>query len=222
MKTIKVNHMVPSLPVLQVFMILHGINKNAASFIVGGWVRDELRGIAGKDVDIVTDIPLDTVEAAFTEAGWEVKDTGKVFLVTNVSKDGCTYEIANFRKDSKTSDGRRPSVVEIGTIMEDAARRDFTVNALYFDPWTGTVIDPTGQGLDDLDKGVLRFVGRAKDRIKEDYLRVFRFYRFIKKGFTPNRNTLRVVREMFADALSKLPAERIRDEIEKAVSITWS
>jgi len=203
------------LQLLQISMILTTHSKE--SYLVGGCVRDSLTGKVPKDYDFVTDIRYDDLERIFNEAGWGVSKTGQNFLVMNVSKNGVQYEIANFRKDSVTSDGRRPDSVEVGTIDEDAQRRDFTVNAVYYKLDTGEFVDPTGRGLEDIQSRTLRFVGRAEDRIKEDYLRVFRFYRFLKKGFTAAKKDMRVVRTMFTEAYSNTCAERVREELEKMV-----
>ena len=205
--------------VMQVFLILDGVSKN--NYLVGGCVRDMLLNRTPADYDFVTDATLDTVEKAFTEAGWKVSLTGKQFLVVSISKDGEQYEIANFRKDGVSTDGRRPDTVEIGTIEEDAKRRDFTINALYLKPGRFTadmldeLVDPTGQGQTDLYNKTLRFIGKPEDRIREDFLRVFRFYRFATKGFRPDQKSLRACRELFNEAYAKTTPERVRMELEK-------
>lgn len=196
-----------------IFAILGQFSKN--SFLVGGCVRDFSLGKVPKDFDVVTDVPMATAKKAFEASDWKVKETGESFLVLSISKDSQQYEVANFRKDGVYLDGRRPSSVEIGTLQEDAERRDFTVNALYWNFLTGEVLDPLGTGLDDLKTKLLRFIGRPKDRIREDYLRVFRYYRFLKKGFTPHPKSMRACREMFNEAYQKTTPERVRAELEK-------
>jgi poly(A) polymerase len=202
--------------ILQIFIILK--NYSANNFFVGGCVRDDLLGRKPKDYDIVTDIPMDLLEAVFTGAGWRVTGAGKAFLVLNVSKGHQQFEIASFRKETNY-DGRRPQSVDIGTMQEDAHRRDFTVNALYKNPWTGEIIDPTGQGKRDLADRVLRFIGDPRDRIKEDRLRVFRFYRFLTKGFKPDKKSLQVCRTMFGESYKQTTPERVREELEKMTKI---
>lgn len=202
-----------NLDLLQIFMVLK--NRTSNSYLVGGCVRDYMLHVEPKDFDIVTDIKYNQLEKDFTEAGWKVNATGKAFLVLSISKNGRQYEIANFRKDGVYKDGRRPETVEIGTIEEDAARRDFTVNALYFDLNTYETVDPTGKGKSDLEKRILRFIGKPQDRIQEDYLRVFRFYRFLTKGFKPDPKSLRAVREYFNEAYPQVTPERVRAELEK-------
>jgi len=233
-----------TLDILQIFLILRELTEN--SWLVGGCVRDALIGKVPKDYDIVTDVPMDILESAFKASGWEVKDTGMKFLVLNIAKmfektewgvKGLSkgiitptsyptfsfssghehFEIANFRKDGVYSDGRRPDSVEIGDINDDAHRRDFTVNALYQNPFTGEIRDPTGKGLKDIKKRILRFIGDPKARIEEDHLRIFRFYRFLTKGFTPEPRSLRACREMFNSAYPQITPERVRTEVERMV-----
>lgn len=199
---------------LQAFLILKGLTDNV--YLVGGCVRDMLLGLVPKDYDIVTNVHMDLIEKEFTSNGWKVDATGKQFLVLTISKNGDIYEIANYRKDIGSTDGRRPDSVEIGTLEEDAARRDFTVNAIYWNPFNNQYIFPIKESQEDLSNKVLRFVGKPKDRIKEDYLRLFRFYRFLAtKGFNPHKNSLKACREMFNEAYSKTNPERVRNELER-------
>jgi len=204
-----------ALSFLEVKMIL--VYHSKESYLVGGAVRDLLLGNSPKDLDFVTDIPYKELTAIFEEAGWATKATGEAFLVLNVSKNGNHYEIANFRKDVN-EDGRHCDVV-VGTIEEDCKRRDFTINSLYLKLDSGIIIDPCSTGIKDIEERVIRFNGDPKKRIEEDYLRVFRFYRFITKGFTPDKKHLKVVRTMFNTAYKNTNPERVREEIEKMVDI---
>ena len=133
---------------LQLYLLLSNLSSN--TYLVGGCVRDMLLGIEPKDFDIVCDIDLDLVSQTLQKNGWKVDEAGKQFLVMIVSKNNEQFEIANFRNDGNYSDGRRPDSVSIATINEDCIRRDFTVNSLYFNPFTNQVLDPTGKGLQDL------------------------------------------------------------------------
>lgn len=198
-----------------IFAILKQFSAN--NYMVGGCVRDILMGKDFKDIDIVTDVPIAKSKPAFIAAGWKVNETGEKFLVLSISKDHQQYEVANFRKDGIYLDGRRPESVEIGTMKEDAERRDFTVNALYLDFDSNVVLDPNETGQADLDNRILRFIGKPKDRIKEDYLRVFRFYRFLAKGFQPHPGSIRACREYFNEAYPKITPERVRAELEKMI-----
>lgn len=205
------------LDLLQVFLILQGLTNN--NYLVGGCVRDLLLKKTPKDYDIVTDAHYNSLIEIFTDSGWYVQTVGSHFLVCVVYKNGKHYEISNFRKDGFYLDGRRPLSVEAGTIDDDAFRRDFTINALYLNPFSNVIIDPTKSGLNDLKTKTLRFIGRAEDRLKEDNLRAFRFYRFIAKGFKPHKPHLKVVRTMFNDCCKNTNPERVREEMEKIVNL---
>jgi tRNA nucleotidyltransferase/poly(A) polymerase len=203
------------LALLEIMTIIR--NKSANTYLVGGCVRDMLLGREPKDFDIVTDASIEELSHDLIASGWELKGVGDHFLVNVVSKNGNVFEIANFRKEAGFSDGRRPDKVEIGTLQEDAARRDFTVNSIYFDPFNGQYIDPN-DGIKDLKAKILRFIGKPRDRIKEDYLRVFRFYRFLAKlGFEGHPKSLSACREMFNEAYRNTTPERVRVEIERIV-----
>lgn len=199
-----------------IFYLLSLKSKN--NFLVGGCVRDSFLGKEPKDFDIVTDVHMDTSTPLFEANGFTVKECGEAFLVLNISKNGEQFEIANFRKEGVYLDGRRPTSVEIGTLEEDAVRRDFTINALYENPLTGEILDPTGRGLSDIKNRTLRFIGNPKDRIKEDYLRVFRFYRFLAtKGLNADSKSLKACRQYFSEAYLHTTPERVRLELERLI-----
>lgn len=183
------------------------------SFIVGGSIRDILLGKTPKDFDFVTDIPYDKLKEIFSGDEYSFKETGKQFLVFNLNFNGVDYEIANFRKDGTYSDSRRPDSVSIGTIEDDMARRDFTINAMYFNYKLGLVC--TKQSFEDIKNRKLRFIGSPEDRIKEDGLRIARFYRILKsKELIPDEKSLRAVRTNF-DKLLQVSSHRIMMEIER-------
>lgn len=208
---------------LEVFCILSGIynnDKKEESYLVGGCVRDILLNKNPKDFDVVTNIPIENVITEFSNNGWKVSEAGKQFLVCIISKNGNSIEIANFRNDLTYIDGRRPEGIEIGTIEEDANRRDTTINALYLDPYTSEILDPTGKGLLDLKNKIIRMNGKAEDRIKEDLLRIMRVYRFASVlKFEIDKKTLIACRKHFNEMMIKIPGERIKNEIEKIVGI---
>ena len=185
------------------------------NYIVGGAVRDLWMKKTPNDWDVVTDIPMDKLIELFEDGGFKVTKTGIAHLVLNVHFSEFVVEISNFRKD-KSCDGRHADV-EVGDIKTDAFRRDFTVNSLFINTKTLEVLDPTGQGLDDINNRVLRFVGNPKGRINQDYLRCMRYYRFLSKGFKADKKSLKAVREMWNEAYEKTTAERVRVEIEKMV-----
>ena len=208
---------------LEVFCILSGIFNDSSdkkSYLVGGCVRDILLNKNPKDFDVVTNIPIENVITEFSNNGWKVSEAGKQFLVCIISKNGNSIEIANFRNDLTYIDGRRPEGVEIGTIEEDANRRDTTINALYLDPYTSEILDPTNNGLLDLKNKIIRMNGKAEDRIKEDLLRIMRVYRFASVlKFEIDKKTLIACRKHFNEMMIKIPGERIKNEIEKIVGI---
>jgi tRNA nucleotidyltransferase/poly(A) polymerase len=207
--------MIDNLLLLQLFLLVRNASKN--TYLVGGCVRDMLLGRKPKDYDIVTDANMETLRGEFDNNGWKVDAVGENFLVYAVSKEHQQFEIANFRKEAGFTDGRRPDRTEIGTLEDDAARRDFTINSIYYDPVEVKFIDPN-KGISDIKSRTLKFIGRPHDRIREDYLRVFRFYRFLAKlGFEGHPKSLRACREMFNEAYQKTTPERVRMEIERMV-----
>ncbi|NEY91091.1 CCA tRNA nucleotidyltransferase [Tabrizicola oligotrophica] len=145
------------------------------ALFVGGCVRNALLGVPVADVDIATDALPSEVSRLAEAASLRVVPTGIDHGTVTVISGGCAHEVTTFRRDVET-DGRRAVVAFASEVAEDAARRDFTMNALYADA-RGRVIDPLG-GLPDLVARRLRFVGDAHLRIREDYLRILRFFRF--------------------------------------------
>jgi poly(A) polymerase len=143
---------------------------------VGGCVRNALLGEPVADIDIATQLTPDQVEAAARAAGIGVHPTGIEHGTLTLVADHKPYEVTTLRRDVET-DGRRATVAFTEDWTEDAERRDFRMNALYADS-AGTVFDPTGGGLDDISARRIVFVGDAETRIREDYLRILRFFRF--------------------------------------------
>ena len=147
----------------------------AQALFVGGCVRNALLGAPVSDIDISTNVHPDRVMDLAKAAGIKAVPTGIEHGTVTLVQDGEPFEITTFRRDVET-DGRRAVVAFADTIEEDAARRDFTMNAIYARP-DGTVIDPLG-GLPDLHARRVRFIGTAAHRIREDFLRSLRFFRF--------------------------------------------
>ncbi len=143
--------------------------------LVGGCVRNALLGEPVADIDIATDAVPDRVLALCAATGFRAVPTGIEHGTVTVIVGGVPHEVTTFRRDVET-DGRHAVVAFATDVAEDAGRRDFTMNALYARP-DGTVIDPMG-GLPDLLARRVRFVGEARARITEDYLRILRFFRF--------------------------------------------
>ena len=145
------------------------------AFVVGGCVRNELLGVPASDIDVSTSARPDAVKSLATKAGVKCVPTGLDHGTVTLVVDGQPFEVTTFRRDVET-DGRRAVVAFSDTMEEDAARRDFTMNALYADA-SGAVFDPVS-GLPDLKARSVRFIGDAEARIREDYLRSLRYFRF--------------------------------------------
>jgi poly(A) polymerase len=194
-----------------------------AARFVGGCVRDALlgplvaRGTA--DIDLATPARPEEVVAALEKAGIKVVPTGiahgTVTAIVNSPGPPRHFEITTLRRDVET-DGRRARVAFDADWLEDAARRDFTINAIYLDP-DGTVHDPVG-GLADLAARRVRFVGEAATRIAEDVLRVLRYYRFAARfgsgpGDDGGDRAARAACRAAVPLLPKLSAERVAREL---------
>ncbi len=143
---------------------------------VGGCVRNTLMGRPVDDIDIATQLTPDRVTEICAKAGFAAHPTGVEHGTVTVVVNHKPFEVTTLRRDVST-DGRRATVAFTESWEEDAQRRDFRMNALYADA-SGAVHDPTGGGLDDARAGRVIFIGDAHQRIKEDYLRILRFFRF--------------------------------------------
>jgi len=197
-------------------------------FEVGGCLRDEFKGIPSKDVDFAVEAPsFEAMRDELIEDGFEIfEERPEFFTIRAKVPKGNPLEdrtrVADFvmcRKDGPSSDGRRPDFVEPGTIFDDLARRDFTVNAIARNAITGEIIDPHC-GIDDLEIGILRFVGNPEDRIREDGLRTLRGFRFfITKDFFFEAKTRKALMSPLAlEMLQDISVERIVDEVTKMFS----
>jgi poly(A) polymerase len=188
--------------------------KGYTTVFAGGAVRDEIRGYIPKDYDIATSATPDQVERVFKNSGATVFDKGKSFGVMAVAIDGHVFEIATLRTDGEYKDGRRPDSVQFVTsLMDDAARRDLTVNAMFRDPVSGALHDYFG-GQEDMARGILRAVGDPVARINEDPLRMFRAVRFVGKlGFELDADFMKAIQDN-AEKIHTTSKERWRDELE--------
>ncbi len=180
---------------------------------VGGAVRDALLGIPVADIDIATRLDPDDVLHRLRRAGIKAVPTGIAHGTITAVTEGGPVEVTTLRRDVST-DGRHAVVAFTDDWREDAARRDFTMNALYADPETGAVFDYFG-GLDDLATRTVRFIGDPLRRIAEDHLRILRFFRFLARfGEAPDADGLTACAAR-ANDLMALSRERIRDEVLK-------
>lgn len=188
------------------------------AYVVGGCVRNALMGRPVADVDIATDARPDTVLALAKQAGLRAVPTGIDHGTVTVIVDGTGFEITTFRADIAT-DGRHASVRFSDHIMDDARRRDFTINALYCDA-QGHILDPLN-GLPDVHARRIRFVEDPDRRIKEDYLRILRFFRFAAWYGDPadglDADALAAIAANL-DGLVGLSRERIGSEVTKLLT----
>ena len=194
------------------------VDAGFQALFVGGCVRNTLLGAPVSDIDIATDARPDQVVEISQKAGLHAIPTGIDHGTITVIANHIPHEITTFRRDVET-DGRRAVVAYSDTPEEDAHRRDFTMNALYATP-LGDVIDPLG-GLTDLKARKVRFIDDAHARIKEDYLRILRFFRFHAWYGDPNEGMepegLAACAENSA-GIETLSGERIGAEIKKLLS----
>ena len=180
------------------------------AYWAGGCVRDMLLNLQPHDYDIATNAHPDQVTKLFPRADL----VGKNFGVVVVPFHGINFEIATFRQDYDYRDGRRPERVVFVTPEEDAQRRDFTINAMFYDPIAAKLHDFTG-GQTDLDAKLVRCVGTPKRRFTEDHLRMLRAVRFAARlDFEIESETAAAIKEQSAK-IARISPERIRDELTK-------
>jgi poly(A) polymerase len=183
--------------------------------LVGGAVRDLILGMTAEDLDLATTARPDEVMRRAGAAGFKVATTGLSHGTVTLIMDGQPIETTTLREDVET-DGRHAKVAFGRDFSADARRRDFTINALSLSP-DGLVHDPVG-GLDDLAAGRVRFIGDADARIREDYLRILRFFRFSARfgeGAVDAEGLSAAVRNRLA--IANLSRERVRAEILKLI-----
>ncbi|MDF2697620.1 MAG: Polynucleotide adenylyltransferase region, partial [Labilithrix sp.] len=181
------------------------------TWAVGGAVRDALLGRPSGDWDFATHARPSDVQGVFRRTVPIGIEHGTV----GVLKDGTLYEVTTFRRDVET-DGRHATVAFADTLQEDLARRDFTINAVAWHPLREVMADPFG-GVEDMERRVLRTVGDPRERFREDYLRILRALRFAGIfSLEIEPSTWAALREM-TPHLTKLSAERIRDELVKVL-----
>ena len=194
-----------------VLWIIDRLEKNGyEAFAVGGCVRDAILGCTPKDWDITTSAKPMEVKKIFRNT----IDTGLKHGTVTVRKSGESYEVTTYRIDGTYSDGRHPDNVEFTSdLKEDLRRRDFTINAMAYNPSVG-IVDEFG-GVHDLERGIIRCVGVASERFSEDALRILRAVRFAGRlGFEIDYETLKAMGDISAN-LVNISKERIYGEIDK-------
>ncbi|MBA3511385.1 CCA tRNA nucleotidyltransferase, partial [Sphingomonas sp.] len=185
---------------------------------VGGAVRDDLLGLPVSDIDLATRIRPPEVVQRLEKVGVKVVPTGIAHGTVTAVSDGLPVEVTSLRRDVST-DGRRATIAYTDDWQEDAARRDFTLNALSADPNSGEIFDYFG-GLEDLEARRVRFIGEPFARIAEDHLRILRFFRFHARfgAGEPDPAALAACAAR-ANDLMALSRERIADELLKLLAM---
>ena len=178
------------------------------ALLAGGCVRDLLRGEQPKDYDVATDARPEQVEALFPGT----RSVGRQFGVCVVPMDGRSYEVATFRADAAYSDGRHPDFVTFCDAEQDARRRDFTINGMFWDPVEDRLLDFVG-GRDDLGRRLVRAIGDPARRFREDCLRLVRAVRFaVRLDFAIEEGSQAAIREL-APLLGRVSPERVQQEL---------
>ena len=203
--------------VAQVFDLFETYQKNSI-FVVGGAIRDALLNREITDIDFATPLEPKTITEILNKENIKFIDVGidhgTVTAIINERK----FEITTFRNDIFT-DGRHAQVSFSNSLEEDALRRDFTINAMYLDK-SGNLIDPT-DGKKDLENRVVRFIGRPDERIKEDYLRILRYFRFLALfgDISPDAEVMKTISANL-DKLSVVSKERQWNELKSILTLT--
>ena len=180
------------------------------AYFAGGSVRDMLMEKEPEDYDIATSAKPDEIEELIPKTIPIGKEFGVILGIVN----GHHFEVATFRSDSSYSDGRRPDAIIFTSAKEDALRRDFTINGIFYDPIKKEVLDFV-DGQKDIKNKVVRFIGEAHERIKEDHLRLVRGIRFKNNfGFEYGPNTKKAIKEL-SHLIEGVSNERISDEMTK-------
>ena len=178
------------------------------AYFAGGCVRDMVRDLVPKDYDIVTDARPEAVQALFPRT----YAVGAHFGVIIVLENDFQFEVATFRSDDAYIDGRHPSAVHFSSPEEDAQRRDFTINGMFYDPVAGKVIDFVG-GCADIDAKLVRAIGDPAKRFAEDRLRMLRAVRFASVlDYEIDQKTWDAL-VANAASINQISAERIREEL---------
>lgn len=189
------------------------VKKGHKAYFAGGSVRDLLMGIEPHDVDIATSAKPNEVLKLFPKTF----EKGKAFGVVSVIMNNHEFEVTTFRKEGKYSDGRHPDSVEWTDDKQDALRRDFTINGMFYDPLEKKFIDYVG-GQEDLKKKIIRTIGVARHRFDEDKLRMMRAVRFSARFQYPLESETKSAIIEMAPHIHEVSPERIREELLKILT----
>jgi poly(A) polymerase len=197
------------------------VNEGYTAYFAGGWVRDYLLRHPSDDIDIATNADPETVVALFPKT----IEVGIAFGVVIVHENGRAFEVATFRKDLDYKDGRKPTGIEPSTPEEDAKRRDFTINGMFYDPLTDRILDFVG-GKEDLQRGMIRTIGDPYERFFEDRLRMIRAVRFACRfSFHIDPETENAIAQNADSLFPAVSVERIWQEFNKMAaypSFDWA
>ena len=196
----------------QALYIINTLNKNGyTAYFAGGWVRDYILKHPSDDIDIATDAPSEIVEKLFKKT----IPIGAKFGIILVIVDNKQYEVATFREDISYEDGRRPTEVKFSSPSEDAKRRDFTINGMFYDPIKKEIIDFVN-GKEDLEKKIIKAIGNPNRRFQEDRLRMIRAVRLSSRfNFKIDTDTKKAIIENSNDLFPSVAIERIFQEFQK-------
>lgn len=182
-----------------------------AAYFTGGWVRDYLLNFPSDDIDIATNASIEVIQMVFPKT----ISVGVSFGIIIVVEEGHQFEIATFRKERDYIDGRRPQFIEPCCAEEDARRRDFTINGLFYDPIKKNLLDFV-HGERDLKSGILRAIGNPIDRFTEDRLRMLRAIRYSTRfGFQIEHSTASAIVHLAHELLPSVSMERVYQEFQK-------
>lgn len=187
------------------------VDAGHIAYFAGGCVRDALMGRVADDIDIATGASTQEVQALFPKT----IPVGIAFGIVIVVHEGHQFEVATFRKEGGSSDGRHPLWIAPASPEEDAQRRDFTINGMFWDPLEEKLYDFVG-GREDLDRGVIRAIGAPQERFLEDRLRMIRAVRYATRlGFRIDPATASAIRSQAGDLLPAVAMERVWQELKK-------
>ena len=200
-----------------IFSFLNEIGKENQVRYVGGCVRKAICGDNIDDIELATSLEPDEVKKRLGKEDIKVIDTGISHGTLTVIINKKKFEITTLRKDIST-DGRHAEVEFTSSWEQDASRRDFTINAIYADS-DGRIFDPLN-GISDLQNGIIKFIGSPEQRIKEDYLRILRYFRFFTQysKIDYDQNTIRSIKQ-HVNGLNQISNERIFDELKKILAL---
>ena len=187
------------------------VHAGYKAYFAGGWVRDYLMEHPSDDIDIATDAPPQVILDLFPHTVL----VGLAFGVVIVVYKGHQFEVSTFRRDVEYINGRKPESIELSHPEEDAIRRDFTINGMFYDPLEDKILDYV-QGMEDLEKGIIRTIGDPFERFFEDRLRMIRAVRFAARfGFPIDLETQQAIQENADTLFPAVAMERVWNEFTK-------